>query len=69
MPKHDAQHTDSINRAPLHTASSAGNEPKTVAQASVTTIAGEQNFGEQHITGRGGENPGASIKKQTSNNA
>lgn len=69
MSKHDAQHTDSINRAPLHKASSAGNEPVTVAQASVTEIADRQNFGEQHITGRGGENPGASIKKQTSNNA
>ncbi len=69
MPKFDAQHTDRENSRALHTASSAGNEPKTVVQKSVTAIAAEQKFEEQHITGRGGENPGASIKKQTSNNA
>lgn len=69
MSKHDAQHTDAENSRALHKASSAGNEPVTVVQKSVTAIAAEQKFGEQHITGRGGENPGASIKKQTSNNA
>ena len=69
MPKHDAQHTDAINRAPLHKASSAGNEPKTVAQKSVTAIAGEQKFQEQKVTGSGGDAVTGNLTKQTSNNA
>ena len=66
MPSHTEQnarqHTDTENSKPLVKATNAGDDLSQLSSRSVRDIALDNELGQQHLSGEGGENPGANVQ-------
>ena len=56
------QSTDFENDKPLVTATNAGDDLNQASSRSTPDIARDNELGQQHLSGEGGDNPGANVQ-------